>query len=302
MQAIAIGHGLTSRTGRSAPQRKAKLKHGGLPMLVKITIALALILGSASGALAATKQKHNANRADDWQAYDLYYGTRGQHSGSVARAKSAHAKTAPVKTVRIEATQIEAKQVEATQLEVRQVEARQAEARQAEATQVEATQVEATQVEATQVEATQVEATQVEATQVEATQVEATQVVASQVVACQAEAVQAKTKHAKAKHVKAKHVQAKQAPTKHAQAKHTKAKHAKARQKRHTKQAYATFDPFYNVRSQYAGPASRAQATPRSRHGGNPANDVYDTRGWYIGSDPDATVRAMMSMDPTGSD
>jgi hypothetical protein len=246
-------------------------------MLVKITVALALILGSASGALAATKQKHNANRADDWQAYDLYYGTRGQHSGSVARAKSAHAKTAPVKTVRIEATQIEAKQVEAKQ-------------------------VEATQLEVRQVEASQSEASQAEATQAVATQVEATQVEASQVVACQAEAVQAKTKHAKAKHVKAKHVQAKQAPTKHAQAKHTKAKHAKARQKHHTKQTYASFDPFYNVRSQYAGPASRAQATPRSRHGGNPANDVYDTRGWYIGSDPDATVRAMMSMDPTGSD
>ena len=61
-------------------------------------------------------------------------------------------------------------------------------------------------------------------------------------------------------------------------------------------------DPLYNARAQYAGPGSRAEATPRPRHGDNPAHDVYDNRGWYIGSDPDATVRAMMALDPTGSD
>lgn len=31
-------------------------------------------------------------------------------------------------------------------------------------------------------------------------------------------------------------------------------------------------------------------------------NDVFDTRGHYIGSDPDPTVRAQMAHDPTGSD
>ena len=33
----------------------------------------------------------------------------------------------------------------------------------------------------------------------------------------------------------------------------------------------------------------------------NPAHDVYDTRGWYLGSDPDPTVRAMIAHD-RGSD
>ncbi len=28
------------------------------------------------------------------------------------------------------------------------------------------------------------------------------------------------------------------------------------------------------------------------RHSSNPAFDVYDTRGWYVGSDPDPTIRA----------
>ncbi len=266
-------------------------------MLAKITIALALILGSASGALAATKQKHNANRGYDWQAYDLYYyDTRGQHSGSVTRVKSAHAKTAPVKTVRIEATQIEAKQVEATQLEVRQVEATQVET-----TQVEATQVEATQVETSRVVTSQVETSQVEASQVEASQVAARQAEAAPVEACEAEAAQAKTKQVKAKHAKTARV--KKA--------HVKTAHVKKQKQRTSQSTLAVlkpkrsrglYDPLDNARAQYAGPASRAEATPRPRHGNNPAHDVYDTRGWYIGSDPDATVRAMMAMDPTGSD
>src|SRR5262249_58815982 len=86
-------------------------------MFAKITIALALIVGSASGALAATK--HNANRTyDDWQAYDLYY---GQHSGSAARVKTTHAKTARAATTHVKAaretTQVAARQIEAVQVQ-----------------------------------------------------------------------------------------------------------------------------------------------------------------------------------------
>lgn len=33
----------------------------------------------------------------------------------------------------------------------------------------------------------------------------------------------------------------------------------------------------------------------------NPGHDVFDTRGWYLGSDPDPTVRAMIAHD-RGSD
>ena len=45
-----------------------------------------------------------------------------------------------------------------------------------------------------------------------------------------------------------------------------------------------------------AGTASSVLAAPRI-HSTNPAFDVYDTRGWYLGSDPDPTVRAMIQRD-----
>jgi hypothetical protein len=31
----------------------------------------------------------------------------------------------------------------------------------------------------------------------------------------------------------------------------------------------------------------------------NPANDVYDIHGAYIGSDPDPTIRAQLAQDPS---
>ena len=50
-------------------------------------------------------------------------------------------------------------------------------------------------------------------------------------------------------------------------------------------------------------PAEQAYAQqPRRAHSANPAYDVYDTQNRYVGSDPDATVRSMMALDPTGSD
>jgi hypothetical protein len=44
------------------------------------------------------------------------------------------------------------------------------------------------------------------------------------------------------------------------------------------------------------GTAAGAVAAPK-RYSTNPAHDVYDTRGNYVGSDPDPTVRAMLLRD-----
>jgi hypothetical protein len=59
---------------------------------------------------------------------------------------------------------------------------------------------------------------------------------------------------------------------------------------------------LYNTRAQYVGPASRAAATAKLKHSSNPAYDVYDIRGWYIGSNPDPIVRFMIMIDPRSSD
>jgi hypothetical protein len=39
--------------------------------------------------------------------------------------------------------------------------------------------------------------------------------------------------------------------------------------------------------------------SPRANHG---ANDVYDVRGRYLGTDPDATVRDQLAHDPSQGD
>ena len=116
------------------------------------------------------------------------------------------------------------------------------------------------------------------------------------------------------------------AKTTHAKTARAKTTHVKTAQKRRTIEAYASYErrnwsfgsatsalamanlkqsslhgELYNTRAQYTGPVSRAAATPQ-RHSSNPAYDVYDTRGWYIGSDPDATIRSMMAMDPASVD
>jgi hypothetical protein len=164
-------------------------------MFIKITIAIALVLGTASGALAASKQKHNATGSH-------VYSTHNQHGGSASRVKTAHAKTT-----------------------------------------------------------------------------------------------------------------------------RAKATHIRTAQKHHVIEAYALYEnrnwsfagatsalamakpksgnrhhEIYDARAQYSGRASRAAATPQQRHSSNPAYDVYSTRGWYIGSDPDATIRFMMAMDPASVD
>jgi hypothetical protein len=44
------------------------------------------------------------------------------------------------------------------------------------------------------------------------------------------------------------------------------------------------------------GTAAGAIAAPK-QYSTNPAHDVYDTRGKYIGSDPDPTIRSMLLRD-----
>jgi hypothetical protein len=46
-----------------------------------------------------------------------------------------------------------------------------------------------------------------------------------------------------------------------------------------------------------AGTASGALAQSNKKHSNNPANDVFDTSGRYLGSDPDPSVRAMIQRD-----
>ena len=44
------------------------------------------------------------------------------------------------------------------------------------------------------------------------------------------------------------------------------------------------------------GTAAGAVAAPKN-YSNNPAHDVYDIRGNYVGSDPDPTIRAMLYRD-----
>jgi hypothetical protein len=44
------------------------------------------------------------------------------------------------------------------------------------------------------------------------------------------------------------------------------------------------------------GTVAGAVAAPKN-YSTNPANDVYDVRGKYLGSDPDPTIRSMLLRD-----
>jgi hypothetical protein len=49
--------------------------------------------------------------------------------------------------------------------------------------------------------------------------------------------------------------------------------------------------------------ATQTYTTPdQQRHSLNPANDVYDIHGQYLGSDPDPTIRAQIANDPAQTD
>ena len=55
-------------------------------------------------------------------------------------------------------------------------------------------------------------------------------------------------------------------------------------QKKHSNDAYRAF-------------ASSPQAAQTQQHSTNPGYDVYNTRGRYVGSDPDPGVRAQLGRD-----
>jgi hypothetical protein len=57
----------------------------------------------------------------------------------------------------------------------------------------------------------------------------------------------------------------------------------------------------HDINPAYQASASATLAAQK-KHSGNSAYDVYDVRGQYLGSDPDAAVRAQIARDPTASD
>jgi len=61
-----------------------------------------------------------------------------------------------------------------------------------------------------------------------------------------------------------------------------------------SKHVRETFPPAWTARAMV--PSNQV------RHSSNPAFDVYDIRGRYIGSDPDPTVRAQLQRDPPPGD
>jgi hypothetical protein len=57
--------------------------------------------------------------------------------------------------------------------------------------------------------------------------------------------------------------------------------------------------PRHEARPTDAYAAAPNVRTRRPNHG---PNDVYDVRGHYVGSDPDATIRDQLSRDPSQGD
>ena len=54
-----------------------------------------------------------------------------------------------------------------------------------------------------------------------------------------------------------------------------------------------------SVTQPYTAPQQDQQQQRRSA---NPANDVYDIHGQYVGSDPDPTIRSQLANDPSQAD
>jgi Ni/Co efflux regulator RcnB len=52
-------------------------------------------------------------------------------------------------------------------------------------------------------------------------------------------------------------------------------------------------------RARAEAPQTQTTQAQQQRRSANRANDVYDVRGHYVGSDPDPTIRAQMANDPT---
>jgi hypothetical protein len=56
-------------------------------------------------------------------------------------------------------------------------------------------------------------------------------------------------------------------------------------------------DPAYRSFASESAAAQRESVAAQKRHTTNNANDVYNIRGHYVGSDPDPTVRAQIARD-----
>ena len=56
-------------------------------------------------------------------------------------------------------------------------------------------------------------------------------------------------------------------------------------------------DPAYRAFASESAAAQRESVAAQRKHSTNAAYDVYNTRGHYVGSDPDATVRAQIARD-----
>jgi Ni/Co efflux regulator RcnB len=52
-------------------------------------------------------------------------------------------------------------------------------------------------------------------------------------------------------------------------------------------------------RTRAEAPQTHTTQAQQQRRSANRANDVYDIRGQYVGSDPDPAVRAQLANDPT---
>jgi Ni/Co efflux regulator RcnB len=52
-------------------------------------------------------------------------------------------------------------------------------------------------------------------------------------------------------------------------------------------------------RTRAEAPQTHTTQVQQQRRSANRANDVYDVRGQYVGSDPDPTIRAQLANDPT---
>jgi hypothetical protein len=55
-------------------------------------------------------------------------------------------------------------------------------------------------------------------------------------------------------------------------------------------------------RTRAEAPQNYTTQVQQQRRSANRANDVYDVRGQYVGTDPDPTIRAQLANDPPQAD
>jgi hypothetical protein len=58
----------------------------------------------------------------------------------------------------------------------------------------------------------------------------------------------------------------------------------------------------HRARATVTQPSTTQDQQQQQRRSANPANDVYDIHGQYVGSDPDPTIRSQLANDPSQAD